>query len=139
GSFRLDEEGQLVTKHGHAVLSDGGEPFFFTPDENQITISPDGTVSTSNGPLGRLRVVQFNNQYALKETAGGLFTSEAAPMDVETPRIVQHALESSNVEPIIEMTRLIETHRAYKSVQKLMDAENDRLKKMIREVANPGG
>ncbi|MBT3358850.1 MAG: flagellar basal-body rod protein FlgF [Rhodospirillales bacterium] len=138
GSFRLDQEGQLVTKNGDPVLSDGGDPFFFTPTESKITVSRDGTVSTSNGQLGRMRTVRFENQYALKETAGGLFTSEAPPQDIEIPNIVQNALESSNVEPIIEMTRLIETHRTYKSVQKLMDAENERLKKMIREVANPG-
>ena len=138
GSFRLDDAGQLVTKNGDPVLSDGGEPFFFSPDETNIDISRDGTVSTSNGQLGRLRVVQFENQHALRETAGGMFTSEAAPLDVENPQIVQNALESSNVEPIIEMTRLIETHRTYKSIQKLADAENERLKRMIREVANPG-
>jgi len=138
GSLRLDETGQLVTKTGEPVLSDSGEPFFFSPDESQIVVSHDGTVSTSNGQLGRLRIVRFENQHMLRETAGGLFTSEAAPQDVENAQIVQRSLESSNVEPIVEMTRLIETHRAYKSVQKLMDAENERQKKMIREVANPG-
>ena len=138
GSFRLDNAGQLVTKNGDPVLSDGGAPFFFTPDENKIVISHDGTVSTGNGQLGRLRIVRFENPHALQETAAGLFTSEATPVDSENPQIVQNMLERSNVEPILEMTRLIDTSRAYKGIQKLADAENERIKKMIREVANPG-
>ncbi len=138
GRFRLDDAGQLVTLNGDPVLSDTGTPFFFSPEDRSIEISRDGTVATENGVLGRLRVVRFDNPYTLKAVSGGLFSAEEEPpIDVDDPDVVQHMLEQSNVEPIIEMTKMIEVHRTYKSVQKLVDAENDRIKKMVSELAKP--
>ncbi len=138
GRFRLDDTGQMVTMDGDPVLSDTGAPFFFSPQDRNIEISRDGTVATENGVLGRLRVVRFDNPYSLKEVAGGLYTAEEEPpLDVEAPDVVQHMLEQSNVEPIIEMTKMIDVHRTYKSVQKLADTEHERIKKMIGELANP--
>ncbi len=56
GHFQLDEAGRLVAKGGHPVLSDSGQPFFFSPEDSEIKVAPDGTVSTENGELGRIRV-----------------------------------------------------------------------------------
>ena len=138
GRFRLDDAGQMVTMNGDPILSDTGTPFFFSPQDRNIEISRDGTVATENGVLGRLRIVRFDNPYALKEIAGGLFSAEEEPpVDVDNPDVVQHMLEQSNVEPIIEMTKMIDVQRSYKSVQKLVDAENDRIKKMVNDLANP--
>jgi flagellar basal-body rod protein FlgF len=137
GSFRLDDAGQMVTKDGDPVLSDGGQPFFFTAQDSNIEISSDGTISTSAGQLGRLAVVRFDNPHALKLTAGGQLNSEELPIPAEDFSVVQSMLETSNVEPIIEMTRMIEVHRSYKSVQKLVDSENDRVKKMINDLGTP--
>ena len=82
GRFRLDEAGQLVNQQGDAVLSDGGQPFFFAPGDTEITVSRDGIITTENGALGRLRVVTFENQQELSASAGGLYSSEAQPTDV---------------------------------------------------------
>lgn len=140
GRFRLDDAGQLVTMDGDAVLSDTGAPFFFSPGDNSIEISRDGTIATDNGVLGRLRVVTFENPYALKAVAGGLYSAgDEQPTDVANPDIVQRMLEQSNVEPIIEMTKMIEVHRAYQGVQKMTDGEHDRIRKMVAELANPNG
>jgi flagellar basal-body rod protein FlgF len=135
GRFQLDDAGQLVTQEGDPVLSDGGQPFFFAPGDSDIQLTRDGTLSTRNGPLGRLRLVAFDNPHELKEVSGGLFTSDVPPVDAEQRDVVQNMLESSNVEPIIEMSRLIDVNRNYKQVQKMIDAEDERMKKMIRELA----
>ncbi|MDX9859372.1 MAG: flagellar basal-body rod protein FlgF [Rhodospirillales bacterium] len=136
GRFQLDDAGQLVTQQGDPVLSDGGQPFFFAPGDRDIQVTRDGTLSTANGPLGRLRIVTFDNLHELKEVSGGMFTSETAPVDAEQRDVVQNMLESSNVEPIIEMTRLIDVNRSYKQIQKMIDAEDERMKKMVRELAS---
>lgn len=136
GRFQLDDAGQLVTQQGDPVLSDGGQPFFFAPGDADIHVTRDGTLSTRNGPLGRLRIVGFDNPHELKEVSGGMFVAETAPAEVEQPDVVQNMLESSNVEPIIEMTRLIDVNRSYKEAHKLIEAEDERMKKMIRELAS---
>jgi flagellar basal-body rod protein FlgF len=137
GQFSLDDAGQLVTKSGDPVLSDNGQPFFFTTQDKNIEITADGVVRTENGELGRLQVVTFDDNLNLKEVSGGLYDTDQVPQEVEIPHVVQHMVEGSNVEPIVEMTRMIDVHRSYNSVKKLIDAEDDRIKKMIGELAKP--
>lgn len=135
GHFRLDDGGQLVTQAGDPVLSQGGQPFFFSPEDTEIHIARDGTVSTENGELGRIRIVRFDQEQELRIVAGGLYNSEQAPLDVDKPELVQRMLEGSNVLAIIEMTRMIETSRAYDSAKKMIDREDERIKTMIKELA----
>jgi flagellar basal-body rod protein FlgF len=51
---------------------------------------------------------------------------------VEAPRILQGFLEGSNVDPMLELSRMIEVQRAYEQGQKLMDREDDRIKTVIQ-------
>ena len=138
GRFQLDNGGQLVNQQGLPVLSDAGAPLIFGPTDTEITISRDGTVSTNNGDLGRIRIVTFEDEQRLKREAGGLYTSEQEPEDEEAPTLVQGALEGSNVEPILELTKMIETHRAFESTRKLIDREDNRQKQMIQKLGPRG-
>ena len=135
GHMRLDETGQLVNKNGNPVLAVGDQPIFFGPEDTDITISRDGTISTNNGEIGRLKVVAFENPQTLRQTAGGLYRATEDPEEMEKPEVVQGMIEGSNVEPIIEMTRMIEVHRAYEGVKKLIEREDERQKKMLQQMA----
>ncbi len=137
GHFRLDETGKMVAKGGQPVLSDSGQPFFFSPEDSEIKVAPDGTVSTENGDLGRIRVVRFDNDQELRETAGGLLTSESPPQDVETPDVAQNMLENSNVQPIMEIARMIAVERAYSDVKRFIAREDERIRTMMRELNRP--
>ena len=134
GRFNLDDEGQLVTSQGDPVLSDSGNPFVFGPGDEEVTISRDGTVSTKNGQLGKIRVVSFENQQQSEVAAGGLLSSQARAEDVEQPNMVQGALEGSNVKPIIEMAEMIRIQRSFDSVKRFIERENDRITRMVREM-----
>lgn len=138
GNFRLDQTGQLVTEDGHPVLSSGGQPIFFSPADREITIGRDGSISTNNGQLGRLRVVSFENEHSLRATGNGLYETESLPRDVERPEVLQGMLEGSNVEPIREMANMVEVHRAYDNVKNLIEREHDRMQRTIRELGGQG-
>ena len=135
GSFRLDNAGQLVTQAGQPVLTDAGAPVFFAPEDTNIEIAGDGTVSTENGALGKLRVVTFDNPMDMQRLANGLYTTNQPPVNVDAPQVAQGALERSNVEPILEMTRMIEVNRKYSSAKQLIDKEDERIRKAINELA----
>jgi flagellar basal-body rod protein FlgF len=135
GRFQLDEGGQLVNQSGQPVLSDGGQPFFFTPGEGKISIGGDGTVSTANGDLGRIGIVSFDNQHQLRPGAGGLFATEAEAKPVEKPSLVQGMLEGSNIQPVVEMSRLIAVQRTYEGVRSFIDREDERMRKMIKDLS----
>jgi flagellar basal-body rod protein FlgF len=132
GHLRLDEAGQLVTDDGLPVLTQGGTPLLFDPQDTRIGIARDGTVSSETGDLGRLRVVRFARPEQMQSIAGGLMTSNEKPEDVVAPVLLQGMLESSNVQPIIEMERLIDVHRAYDQARVLIDREDDRIRKMLQ-------
>jgi flagellar basal-body rod protein FlgF len=108
GHFQLDSEGQIVTSQGYPVLSDGGSPLVVPRTAGEITVAGDGGVSTLQGAIGKLGIVTFPDQQAMTETAGGYFmTDQATEPAPDGTRLMQGALESSNVEPIVEITRLI--------------------------------
>lgn len=137
GRFKLDEDGQLVTQSGNPLLSTGNDPFFLSPEDTDIVISRDGTISTNNGELGKIRLVTFENLQKLSHSPGGLFSSEDAPVDVEQPQIAQGALEGSNIKPIFEMAKMIEISRTYEGIRTFMNREDERLRNMIRELGKP--
>jgi len=64
GHFTLDNAGQITTSNGDAVQGDGGA-ITITPDDGEIHIAQDGTVSGKNGQIGHIRVVNFANPRAL--------------------------------------------------------------------------
>ncbi len=131
GNFQMDQDGQLVTRSGYPVLSEDREPFFFSPEDRDISIATDGTISTENGSLGKLNVVTFQNPHELKVVSGGLYSSTQTPQTSETLVVLQGMLENSNVEPIVEMTRMIEAHRSYESIKTFIEKEDGRIKKMM--------
>jgi flagellar basal-body rod protein FlgF len=74
GNFHLNAQGQLVTASGMPVLGQGG-PVTFEPNDVNITIAADGTVSTQNGERGKLRVVRFANTHQLVKQGEGLWAA----------------------------------------------------------------
>ncbi len=135
GHFELDETGQLVTRAGDPVLAEGGNPIFFAPGDTKIAIAKDGTVSTQNGDLGKLSIVKFDNNQQLRPGAAGLFATEATPTTVENPNVQQGMLEGSNVLPIVEMAHMIQVHRTYDGVKSFLEREDERMRKMVRDLA----
>ena len=135
GRFKLDDTGQLVNSSGGSVLADGGQPIFFAPSDTNITIARDGTISTQNGDIGKLTVVNFENEQELRPVAGGLYDTTEPAIPIENPAVAQGMLESSNIKPVIEMARMIEVHRAYDTVKGFVEREDDRMRKMIRDLS----
>ena len=134
GNFMLNNEGQLVTSSGNKVLAEGGLPITFGPGDTDIQVATDGTVSSESGDIAKLQVVSFEDKYDLQRHNGGLYSTEQLPQPVENPHVVQGMVEGSNVVPILEMTRMMEVSKAYTSANKLIEGENERLRKMIREL-----
>ncbi|MCK5295445.1 MAG: flagellar basal-body rod protein FlgF [Alphaproteobacteria bacterium] len=140
GSFKLDNQGQMVTSSGYPVMSEDLQPFFFAPTETQITIARDGTVSTENGTIGKLRVVEFEKQQELKKTHSGLYetSSSNSPANVESPDLTQGMLEQSNVKPVVEMTKMIAIQRSFSKLNKIMEEEDGRIRKAVEALSRQG-
>ena len=134
GRFQRDSTGQIVTQEGYPVLSDGGQPITVSSTDTKIDIARDGTVVTETAQLGRLRVVRFQNDQQMQQLGGSLYATTQTPEDVQNRRVVQGMLESSNVHPIVELTRMIELQRTYEGVKNFIEKEDERIKNVIREL-----
>ena len=125
GAFQLNADGQIVTASGAALMGEGNVPLFIAPGETTITVARDGTVATENGVIGRLGVVAFEDPQGLVHVGDTLFASEETPIPATGIRVAQGMIEGSNVQPILELTRMIEVSRTYQQVQQLIDAEDE--------------
>ena len=129
GNFQINAEGQLVTTDGRPVLGEGG-PITLDPSETDVSIGADGTVSTESGVRGKIRIVRFDDEQSLDDQGDNLFSGEN-PLPVEYPRLVQGAIEGSNVHGVVEMTRMIQVTRDYQMVTNMMKEQDDLLKKAV--------
>ena len=59
GAFTLDPEGRLTTGGGAAVQGDGGE-IILDRSLGEPAVAPDGTISQSGNPVGRISIVRFD-------------------------------------------------------------------------------
>ena len=133
GSFKVNENGQLLTSSGLAVLGDGG-PITIPPD-SAITIAKDGTISAhaastpSAAPnvVGRLKLVNPEETNLVRADDGLFNTRDGNPADADAGvAVVSGALEGSNVNVIEAMVNMINLARQFDSQMKLMQtAENN--------------
>jgi flagellar basal-body rod protein FlgF len=97
GVFQLNADGELVTSSGQRVLGEGGTPIALPPNSADVTVTRDGTVSTDQGPAGRLRLVRFEDQQAMVKLADGLYDADGQdPLPPEGAEVDEGSNASSN-------------------------------------------
>lgn len=130
GNFKLDGTGRLITAEGYTVSPEIAIP----ANATQIMVGNDGTVSVympgENAPttVGALRVMDFPKPYSLQKIGGALFVPvdpQAAPVPVANTKVVQGALEGSNVNTISEMVQMIEASRYFEACTKAIRGFDD--------------
>lgn len=126
GAFQLDTQGTLVTNEGYPVMSTSG-PIQFADTETSITIGKDGTVSTDQGPRGRLLLTRFGDPQSLIAEGSSFFRAEGVGAELAPGEggIQQYALEQSNTKAVVETTRLVEINRAYQTLAEIMKRSDD--------------
>lgn len=134
GRFTLAGDGRLVDMEGNAVLDSANRPVTFAPNDTRIEILGDGTIRTENGQVGKLRVVQFGNEQALRAEGVRLYASDETPEPMARPSVVQGSLEGSNVNAVLEMTRLTSDVRAFQMVAQFMETEGKRASDAVSRI-----
>lgn len=123
GAFYLtpmnETEAALVTSNGHQVLDENNNPIIFNGDLKTITMSGNGELTFSNetgtSETFALGVAMFSNPESIVNLGNNLVTARSGVTDAGRDQIgiKQGALEQSNVDLAEEMTKLIQTQRAY--------------------------
>lgn len=137
GAFSVDSENRLVTRTGEVVLDVDSQPLFIPPGTTRVDIAEDGTVSDGPEIIGRVRLVEFENIQGLQKRGRNLYETTERPKPAENSKVVQGQLESSNVNSISEMTRMIEIQRSYEAVKGFLDREQERLRTAVQRLGRP--
>jgi flagellar basal-body rod protein FlgF len=137
GHFTLDGNGQIVTEQGYALQGDGGA-ITVTPSDSNVQVAKDGTVSsTVNGlsnPIGKLRIVDFADATRLSKLGDNLYSTDQAPTTPAGTTVRQGALEASNVQPVLEISHMIEVMRAYQATATLSQSQEDLNRQAINKL-----
>ena len=133
GHFTLNADGIVVTESGDPVLGDGG-PINITTDDGDISFGADGTISGKQGQLGKLRLVDFANPRGLVKQGDSLYSTSQTANPSDTATVSQGMLESSNVQPVVEISRMIEIMRAYEATSQLEQNTSDMKRQAIQKL-----
>lgn len=136
GDFTMDAEGNLLTSAGYSVAGAGGGAVTIPADSSEIKIDANGYISNQNGQIGQIMIVEFEDLQALRPLGNNTYETDAAPVDATKTVVKQGYLEGANVEPVLEMTRLIEVSRTFQQLQQTLQSEHERLRNAIQKLTS---
>lgn len=116
GRFTLLDTGQLVTHQGYAVVDAGGAPIQLDPADGPPEASRDGVLRQNGNLAGALGLFTFDPgpNFTRFENSGIVPRGQPDPVvDRMDAGVAQGFVEESNVNPVLEMTRLIMVQRSF--------------------------
>jgi flagellar basal-body rod protein FlgF len=134
GAFQLDANGGLVTKDGYPVLNPEGQPVVLGAIEQAPKIGRDGAIMVGDAEVGRVNAVSFANNRLMEKFGDNLWSAGDMRPGPLQGRVTQGALENSNVNAVLELTRLIEISRAYESAARIVRSGDDLRKSVIERL-----
>ena len=125
GNFQLNQDGVLVTADGYPVSGKEGP---ITVKGTDVRLGDDGSIVVDGQRAGALKLVTFPFPHRLQKLGGSMFVPgdpENQPRVMEDVQLSQGMLESSNVNTVREMVKMIEANRAYTTMQKALTSADD--------------
>lgn len=138
GAFNTNANGQIVTLDGYSLIPAMTVPTGATAinvsESGVVTVRLDG--QTQPQQIGQLTISNFANEAGLQALGGNLYkVTEASgaavngvPGDPGFGTVKQGYLESSNVDPVKEITELITAQRSYEMNSKVIQAADEMAK-----------
>lgn len=123
GRFSINDMGQLISVEGFSVLDAGGAPIQLDPRGGPPEGGADGSLRQGDNFVGSIGLFTFEpGQNFVRYGNSGIIPSrEPEPVtDRADIGVNQGFVEESNVNPVLEMTRLITVQRAFENAAALI-------------------
>jgi flagellar basal-body rod protein FlgF len=131
GQFLLNPQGEIISHNGSRVRGEGG-PLRIPPNAASITIAQDGTVQADNVPVGKLRLVTFDDPSKLARAGTTLFEAPPTTQPRATGAAVRQGYrEGSNVQVVNEMVQMISGMRQYEAAARALRSMSDAMQQRI--------
>lgn len=134
GYVKLLDNGDLASAGGLPLLGEGGARINVPQDQAEgLSVGADGTVTGKDGnTLGRIAVTVFDNEAGLSPRGDGMFdASNGRELAATETKLKSGGIETSNVQPIVETTSMVEILRAYQTSMQMTNSLNDMRKSAI--------
>ena len=105
--------------NGDAILDAGGAPIIIDGGGGPLTVSADGMITQNGRQVGAIGLFAIDASASLTRTENSGVVPDKPPapiLEFTRDGVVQGAVESSNVDPVREMTRLIDVTRTFDGV-----------------------
>lgn len=139
GNFTVNNNNELVTSSGYKVSGPGGDAIAIPTGAKQVNITDAGEITADGNTVGRIGIFEFDNLQELKPEGNGLYSAKTPGRPATETKMVQGAIEGSNVNAIQETTRMIEILRTYQSTMNMIKNEQDRQVSAITTLAKING
>jgi flagellar basal-body rod protein FlgF len=140
GEFRVTLKGDLLSKQGLPVMGKSGPIKLDPRSASPMTVSETGEIKQDGTVKGQLKITEFDNPAALENSATGLFLVNNASVQAHAAKaslVRQGFLENANLSTMVEMGNLISAMRFYEANNKVIQSHDERVGKLITDVANP--
>lgn len=132
GDFQVNNQGELCTATGEALLGQGGT---IKVDDNSFTIDAQGALYIDHHKVDQLNLVQFNQPQLLNYEGNGLYQTDESPIPVDrSTRVLQGFIEQSNIKSIDEMMDMVKTSRHFEASQRVMRTADNLLATAINQL-----
>jgi flagellar basal-body rod protein FlgF len=137
GAFTLSANRTIVDQDGDPLLDRAGRPITLGMADTGISIAADGTLSSrENGIIAEIGLVRPADPVAMAPEGGRLFNANGPTVPVAAPALMQRMLEDSNVAPILEITRMIDTERRFAFLAQFLQEESDRRQNAMTKITS---
>lgn len=135
GRMRLQPGGALQSVDGYPVLDAGSSPIGLDPDAGPVTIAQDGMITQGGRQIGAIGLFSLDNAAKLKrfDNSSVMSSKPATPvLDFTKNGVAQGYVEGANVNPLLEMEKLIMLSRTFENVTSAIDGSESSLKDAIK-------
>lgn len=135
GRMRITETGDLQTILGNPVLDAGGAPITLDPKGGVPQIARDGTITQGTRTFGAIGLYRIDENAKLIRAGNSGVIPDKTPepaLDFVNVGFAQGFIEQANVNPVMEMTRLIAVHRAFDAITHSMANADTTLQDAIK-------
>ncbi|HEY8579334.1 MAG TPA: flagellar basal-body rod protein FlgF [Beijerinckiaceae bacterium] len=142
GRLQMGPNGVLTTLAGQSILDAGGGPLTLDPQGPSPSITRDGMISQGDRQVGAIGLFRLDENARIVRIDGSAVMSDAPAqpvLDFTKNGVAQGFLEGSNVNPILEMARLIAVQRLFESMSSTVETQEATMTDAIKTLGSSTG
>lgn len=139
GRFQMSASGELQTLNGYPVLDAGGAGMLLEPDGGPPMIAGDGMMSQGGRQVGAVGLFTIPDDAKLTRLDNSSVVPDkpaVAVLDFSRTSVAQGFSEGSNVNPVLEMTKLIQVQRAFDGLAGTSQSNESSLQDAIKTLGS---